>query len=104
MRSVKLLTKEQAGRLYLCSKRTALKKPPLNMDAHMPRGPTGSGVRWRLIHLLRERLRKIRTRNAFADARRAQAARLLAQQVGPLFDAAENRALPHTDGILRFSR
>lgn len=31
-------------------------------------------------------LRKIRIRNAFADARRAQTARLLSQSIGPPFD------------------
>ena len=55
-------------------------------------------VPWRLFDFLREQSDKVCIRNAFADARRAQLARLSAQQVAPLFDhywdrtcALENR-------------
>jgi hypothetical protein len=40
-------------------------------------------VQWPQIHSFMRRLDRLRTRNAFSDARRAQAARLLAQQAGP---------------------
>jgi hypothetical protein len=43
-------------------------------------------VQWYLVQFLVERLNRIRIRNAFADAERAQAARLLTQQVGLPFD------------------
>ena len=51
----------------------------------MSRDPKCPDAQWRLIHFLGEQLDKIRIRNAFADARRAQAARM-SQQVGPSFD------------------
>lgn len=52
----------------------------------MPRAPKSPDAPWRLIHYLGEQLDKFRIRNAFADARRAQAARMFTQQVGPSFD------------------
>ena len=52
----------------------------------MSRDPKCPDAQWRLINFLGEQLDKIRVRNAFADARRAQAARMLTQQVGPSFD------------------
>jgi hypothetical protein len=52
---------------------------------------------WRLIHLFNEQLNKIRIRNAFADARRAQLARLSAQQIGPPFEPCFNRTRPRDD-------
>jgi hypothetical protein len=56
-------------------------------------------VQWYLVQFLFERLDKIRIRNAFADARRAQAARLLAQHEGPPFDSYRGRmTLPHEGG------
>ena len=56
------------------------------MEANMSRGRKCPDVPWRLIHFLGEQLDKMRIRNAFADARRAQAARLFTQQIGPPFD------------------
>lgn len=52
----------------------------------MPRTLKRPDAPWRLIHFLGEQLDKFRIRNAFADARRAQAARMFTQQVGPSFD------------------
>jgi hypothetical protein len=52
---------------------------------------------WRLVHFFGEHLDKVRIRNAFADARRAQLARLSAQQIGPPFDPCCNRMLPRED-------
>jgi hypothetical protein len=52
----------------------------------MSRAPKCPDAPWRLIHFLGEQLDKIRIRNAFADARRAQAARMSTQQAGPSFD------------------
>jgi hypothetical protein len=52
----------------------------------MSRVPKVPVIQWHLVQLFTGRLDKIRMRNALADARRAQAARLLAQQVGPPFD------------------
>ena len=45
--------------------------------------PEVSGVQWLQMHYFIQRLYRIRTRNAFSDARRAQTARLLVQQAGP---------------------
>jgi hypothetical protein len=53
---------------------------------------------WRLIHLFGEQLDKIRIRNAFADARRAQLARLSAQQIGSPSDPCFNERRPRSDG------
>jgi hypothetical protein len=70
----------------------------------MPRAPKSPDVSWCLIHFLGEQLDKIRLRNAFADARRAQAARLLAQQVGPPSDDYRRRMTPqHEDRTLRLA-
>ena len=60
----------------------------------MARVPKSPDVQWYFVQFLAQRLDKIRIRNAFADARRAQAARLLAQQVGPPADW-DRMALPH---------
>ena len=71
----------------------------------MSRAPKSPDVPWRLIHFLGEQLDKIHLRNAFADARRAQAARLLAQQVGPPFDYYRRRmTLQHEDRNAAISR
>jgi hypothetical protein len=61
------------------------------MEANMSRFPMIAHVQWCIVHFLDERLDKIRTRNAFTDARRAQAARLFAQQVGPPYDHCWDR-------------
>ena len=60
----------------------------------MSRIPKIPEVQWYLVQFLVERLDKIRIRNAFADARRAQAARLLTQQVGLPFDPYWERMTP----------
>jgi hypothetical protein len=59
----------------------------------MSRAPKSSDAPWRLIHFLGEQLNRMRLRDAFADARRAQAARLLAQQVGPPSDHYRRRMM-----------
>jgi hypothetical protein len=48
-----------------------------------------SVMRWPQLHLFIQRIERFRTRNAFSDARRAQAARLLAQQAGPPLDSRD---------------
>jgi hypothetical protein len=53
------------------------------MEAIMSRVFKISVVQWPQVHSFMQRFGTLRTRNAFSDARRAQAARLLAQQVGP---------------------
>jgi hypothetical protein len=58
----------------------------------MLRASKSPDVPWRPIHFIGEQLNKICFRDAFADARRAQTARLLAQQVGPPFDNYRGRA------------
>lgn len=61
------------------------------MEANMTRFPNIAHVQRCLVQFLGERLGKIRIRNAFADARRAQAARLFAQQIGPPYDRCWDR-------------
>jgi len=61
-------------------------------------------VPWRLILFLREQLDKVRIRNAFADARRAQFARLSAQQVAPPFDHCWDITLPREDRDVAIDR
>jgi len=57
--------------------------------------PKVSDVQRCIVKFLAERFDKVRMRNAFADARRAQAARLLAQQVGaPLDHRRDSMTLP----------
>jgi hypothetical protein len=75
----------------------------------MSRAPKGTDAPWRLIQFLGKQLEKIliyflgkqldkfRNRDAFADARRAQAARLLAQQIGPPLDHCWYRMLARED-------
>lgn len=64
----------------------------------MTRIPEIPEVQRYLVQFFAERLDKIRIRNAFADARRAQAARLLTQQVGLPFDPYwERMTSPHKD-------
>jgi hypothetical protein len=71
----------------------------------MSRAPKCSDVPWRFIHFLGEQLDKIRLRDAFADAQRAQSARLLAQQVVPPFDHCRWRlTLQHEERNVAISR
>jgi hypothetical protein len=60
------------------------------MEANMSRVPKIAHVQRWLVRFFGERSEKIRIRNAFADAQRAQAARLFAQQVSPYFDDGMN--------------
>jgi len=98
--TVKLLTNEEARRPYLRVQQNGqLQKRPSRMEANMSRVHKIPDVQWYLVQFLFERLDKIRIRNAFADARRAQAARLLAQQDGPPFDSYRGRITrPHESG------
>jgi hypothetical protein len=60
----------------------------------MSRIPKIPEVQWYFVHCLAERLDRIRVRSAFADARRAQAARLLTQQAGLSFEPYLERMTP----------
>ena len=103
---MKLLTKEEARRRYLrVQQKGQLQKRPSRMEANMSRIRKIPDVQWYLVQFLIERLDKIRIRNAFADARRAQAARLLAQQDGPPFDRHRGRmTLPYEGGNAAIGR
>jgi hypothetical protein len=66
-------------------------KRPSRMEANMIRFSKIAHVQQRLVQFLGKRLDKIRIRNAFADARRAQVARLFAQQIAPPYDYCRDR-------------
>jgi hypothetical protein len=103
---VKLLTKEEARKPYLRVQQNGqLQKRPSRMEANMSQVRKIPDVQWYLVQFLIERLDKIRIRNAFADARRAQAARLLAQKDGPPFDSYRGRMmLPYEGRIAAIGR
>jgi hypothetical protein len=82
---VKPLTKKEAGRRYVL-RQTPAQTRATRMEANMSHIAEGSYDPCRLIYLLGKQWDKIRIRNAFADARRAQLARLSLQQVGSPFD------------------
>jgi hypothetical protein len=52
-------------------------------EVDMSRISEAAVMQWRRMQPFIQRLDRLCTRNAFSDARRAQAARLLAQQAGP---------------------
>jgi hypothetical protein len=55
-------------------------------EVEMSRISEVSVMQWLKMKSFIQRLDRLCTRNAFSDARRAQAARLLAQQAGPPLD------------------